>query len=468
MQELPILLIISMFYKKMLKILLEKIFKCENLLREVLFKVGQIFIGNRIHHLDFERDIKSLALHKDTNEDIKYFFMHTKKLISDIRAVEKIINSNKRLKLDESLDEIYKLLESEYTNHQNKEQWITLIFFAFAFLVSLVLMHSYFKILGHRKSMYALAYHDALTALPNRLQADMYMDRLLSQNKSPKTPFILLFIDLDRFKVINDTLGHDVGDEMLIILSRRIQNLLGESSFIARLGGDEFIAIIEKKRDIAKIEILVQTLVERIRNPMSIQEYSLNTTASIGIVKYPQDGQDKHTLLKYADSAMYHAKDLGKDTYAFYNTQLSIDMQRRLDLEQELIHALDKEEFTLCFQPQYDLNSRKILGVEALVRWKSELLGTVSPEEFISVAEDIGLIIELGYHIFSEACIAYMDWKSQGVDMGLITINISSIQFRQVDALMHFTNIIEETGINLMILRLNLPNVILWNIVQRN
>jgi EAL domain-containing protein (putative c-di-GMP-specific phosphodiesterase class I) len=145
---------------------------------------------------------------------------------------------------------------------------------------------------------------------------------------------------------------------------------------------------------------------------------------------------------------MYHAKDMGKDRYAFYNTQLSIDMHRRLELEQELVTALKHGEFSLVFQPQYSLKSNQITGAEALVRWKSDFLGSVSPEEFISVAEDTGMIIELGYYIFKEACLAYMQWVKQGVTLGSIAINISSVQLRQHGAFEAFMEIIKETGIN--------------------
>ena len=321
-------------------------------------------------------------------------------------------------------------------------------FFAFAFIILLVLINTYLKVIKNRSEIEHLAYHDSLTDLPNRTAFEKHIDRCLGRDKNLKKKFAILFIDLDRFKVINDTLGHDIGDEMLIILASRIQKVLGRKSFLARIGGDEFIAIIEFIGDITTLDVLIAEISSAIRQTMVIKEYHLNTTASIGVTQYPQDGLDKHTLLKHADSAMYHAKEKGKDTYAYYNEQLSIDIQRRLELEQELVIALERGEFYLYFQPQYHLDTQKISGVEALVRWDNERLGSVSPEEFIPVAEDTGLIVDLGYYIFEDACKQYMYWQELGIDINLIAINISSVQLRQVNAFSQFKKIIEETGID--------------------
>lgn len=411
----------------------------------ILFKIGKLFIGHNIHKLNFEKELAYLKPYQKHSKSTKYFYQHIKKLIEDVLSVERTLKDNQLLNLSQSIEIMDKLVEDEYTKNQSTEDIIAIIFFLCSFIMLLILIHGYLKVLSNRKLMYHLAYHDTLTQIPNRAHFELYISTLIEEIRKP---FILLFIDLDRFKIINDTLGHNIGDEILVTISKRITKILGDESFIARLGGDEFIAILDYKGKNKEIKRLVETLIIEIRKPLIIGDYSLNITASMGIVKYPEDGKNKHTLLKYADSAMYSAKDMGKDTYAFYNRQLSIDMHRRLELEQELILALKKQEFYLMFQPQYDLKSQNITGVEALVRWRSELLGSVSPEEFICVAEDIGLIIELGYHIFREACLAYMQWKKQGVNLDLIAINISSIQFRQVNAFEQFKKIIKETGID--------------------
>ena len=292
-----------------------------------------------------------------------------------------------------------------------------------------------------------LAYHDSLTKLPNRTQFERAIVDILELAKIEKKKIAVLFIDLDRFKVINDTLGHHIGDEMLIHLSRRIRSVLDDDDLLARIGGDEFVVVLNLKKDKKEAGMMAQKLLTVIREPISIYDYHLNTTASIGIALYPDDGEDRSEIVKHADSAMYYAKEKGKDNFQFYTKQLSLDVEARLKLEQELLHALKKKELTLFYQPQYDLGSRKVIGAEALLRWNNERLGTVSPDEFISIAEETGLIIDIGYFVFEEACRTYMHWRELGLDIESISINISSIQFREDDVFEHFEDIILRTGI---------------------
>lgn len=416
----------------------------EKLLGEILFKVGQLFLGMDMDLLKIERDLVSLNLHRVVDEDIDYFYRHMQQLLLDVTLLNNILKQNEALALDETINEMSLILTNEYLSNQKKEEIIGLLFFALAFIILLVLIHTYLKVLANRREVFHLAYHDTLTNLPNRTEFERYITTVIRKKNTQK--LMVLFIDLDRFKVINDTLGHDIGDVMLVILGQRITKVLGEKNMLARIGGDEFVAIIENKKDMKMIDVIVAEIASVIRQPIHIRGYSLNTTASIGIAKYPEDGEDKSTLLKHADSAMYHAKDLGGDTYAFYNEQLSIDIQRRLELEQALVHALKKKEFTLCYQPQYRLSTGEITGVEALIRWKNDTLGQVSPEEFISLAEETGMIVELGYFVFRSACETYMKWKGMGIDIPLMAINISSVQLRQPDAFMYFQNILKETG----------------------
>ena len=422
--------------------------KLEELLTDILFQIGQVFLDTGFNISEIENDLNGLSIYKNKNEDIEYFTRHVEQFLLDVKFMKKILLAHENLDFEKSISTLDIFLEKEYLFNQKKEEILGLIFFIFAFIVLILLIVTYMKVLRNKKEVYYLAYHDTLTNLPNRTDFERYISLLISKPKKERKDFVLFFIDLDRFKVINDTLGHDIGDGMLIVLAQRICKAVGEKNMLARIGGDEFVAIIERKRDIKKIEKLVKEVATAIRTPIQIREYNLNTSASIGIAKYPQDGYDKNTLLKHADSAMYHAKDKGRDTYAFYTEQLSIDIQRRLELEQELVHALKKKEFSLYYQPQYRLATGDITGVEALVRWNSKILGAVSPEEFISVAEDTGLIVELGYYIFEEACSAYMKWKKQGLDINLIAINISSVQLRQPDAFIQFQNIIQDTGID--------------------
>lgn len=419
--------------------------KIKRLLSNILFKIEQVFLDTDFDTNILNDDVNLLRVNRTVDEDIEYFIKHVEQFLMDVEQINTILKEQQKLRTAESISHLNQILEVAYMRNQKQEKSIGTIFFIFAFIVLLSLIYTYAKMRKQSKELFYLAYHDTLTHLPNRTEFERHLDKLILKSQKP---FTLLFIDLDRFKGINDTLGHDVGDEMLIVLAKRICNVLGEKNMLVRLGGDEFIAIIERKKDIENIDKLIKIIASSIRKPIRIREYNLNTTGSIGIAKYPQDGFDRHTLLKHADLAMYHAKDKGRDTYAFYTEALSINVQRRLVLEQELIHALRKKEFTLYYQPQYRLSTREITGVEALVRWQNNTLGNVSPEEFIGVAEDIGLIVELGYYIFREACQTYVNWKKKGVDINVIAINISSVQLRQSDAFTQLKKIISDTGID--------------------
>ena len=293
-----------------------------------------------------------------------------------------------------------------------------------------------------------LAYHDSLTHLPNRAYFEREIVRIFDHAKTDHKKIAILFIDLDRFKVINDTLGHYIGDEMLVSLAKRIKNILRKDDIVARIGGDEFVIILDPLKTREDAVMMAENILSVIREPIQVQNYHLNTTASIGIALYPDDGVEKSEIIKYADSAMYHAKEKGKDRYEFYTEQLSIDIQMRLDLEQELIQALKKKEFYLHYQPQYNLKSGKVSGAEALLRWYNSSLGQVPPDRFISVAEETGMIVDIGYFVFEEACREYMHWKEQELDIDSISVNISSVQFREDDLFENFKKIIEKVGIS--------------------
>ena len=292
-----------------------------------------------------------------------------------------------------------------------------------------------------------LAYHDSLTKLPNRADFERQIIDVLELAKINNDRIAILFIDLDRFKVINDTLGHHVGDGMLIELAKRVKSVLKKDDILARIGGDEFVVILSDVKDKESVGNVAKEILTVIREPMEVLDYLLYTTASLGIAMYPEDGEDRNEIIKHADSAMYHAKDKGKDNYQFYTEQLSLDVEVRLSLEQELLHALERGELVLHYQPQYYLESGKISGAEALLRWHSEKLGWISPDKFIPIAEETGMIIDIGYFIFEEACKEYMFWQEEGLEIGSISINISSIQFREDDMLEKFKDIILRVGI---------------------
>ena len=293
-----------------------------------------------------------------------------------------------------------------------------------------------------------LAYHDTLTQLPNRREFKRKLNEVIEQAKRSQKKIALLFIDLDRFKGINDTLGHHIGDEILVVLSQRIAGLLEKEEMLARIGGDEFVLISEVKSGEEHVAQRAEKVLDVIRKPIFTQNYYLHISASIGIAIYPDDGVDQLEIIKHADAAMYDAKEKGKDRYRFYTRALSLNMQKRLQLEQELLYAHKRGEFSLYYQPKYLLGTRKINGVEALLRWTNPILGKVSPHEFIVVAEETGLIEEIGYYVFEEACKAFVRWKKEKLGIERISINVSSIQFREEGFVEQVSAIASDVGVD--------------------
>ncbi len=292
-----------------------------------------------------------------------------------------------------------------------------------------------------------LAYHDPLTGLYNRVNFEEYLSHALFMAKRNENILAILFIDLDRFKVINDTLGHDIGDQVLITVASRLQTTLRDSDFISRWGGDEFVVILGNINSASDTAIVATNLVDAIKESIEINEHHLITTASIGISLFPENGEDANTLIKHADSAMYQAKEMGKNNFCYYTSELSEQIQNRLDIDMALHNALEKNEIYVVFQPQYDLANKQIISVEALVRWQNSELGFVPPDEFIPIAEDSGTIISLGYFIFEESCKAYKKMKEQHVPLERIAINVSSIQFKEPHLLETFISIAKRHNI---------------------
>lgn len=291
-----------------------------------------------------------------------------------------------------------------------------------------------------------LAYHDSLTHLDNRLSFEEYLGQALKKAHRDGSGLAVLFIDLDRFKVINDTLGHHVGDEMLKQVAQRILDVLRESDLVARFGGDEFVVALEGMQDKAQPGVVAGKILEILKPAIRVGAHTLQTSASIGIAHYPEDGDDVQSLIKHADNAMYLAKNLGKNNFQFYEKALSDAGHKRLEMEQRLQKALHAGEFSLRFQPQYALQTRRIVGVEALLRWHNAVLGEVSPDAFIPVAEDIGLIQEIGLFVFEEACKGFVAMRSAGLPVETVAINVSSIQFKQPYLLESFLMLCSQHG----------------------
>jgi diguanylate cyclase (GGDEF)-like protein len=292
-----------------------------------------------------------------------------------------------------------------------------------------------------------LAYHDALTGLPNR---PLFIDRLIvniAQAARATSRLAVFFLDLDRFKDINDSLGHSVGDQLLKAVADRIRRCVREGDTVARFGGDEFTLLVPQIENLEDAAKIAQKIIETLKIPFFIQERELFVTTSIGISLYPNDGHDAETLVRNADSAMYRAKDSGRDNYQLYAPAMNARALERLALENMLRKAIRQHELVLHYQPLVDARTRAITGLEALVRWNHPELGLLSPAHFISVAELSGLIIPIGDWVLKTACRQLRIWQKK-LDRSLtMAVNLSARQFSQPDLVDQIRSVLDEAGI---------------------
>ncbi len=276
-----------------------------------------------------------------------------------------------------------------------------------------------------------LAYHDSLTSLPNR---SLFYDRIyqgLARSRRSNSKIALMLLDIDCFKSINDSLGHDSGDLLLKAFAGRLRESVRDMDTIARLGGDEFVVVLECVNKLDDIVPVANKLLASLGSPIEINGQQVSTTISMGISIFPDDGTDTDELLKNADVAMYKAKEAGKNNYQFYTKGMNATAINYLLLENDLRRALDQEQLTLHYQPQIDLHSGNIMGVEALVRWQHPTRGLISPAHFIPLAEETGLIVPIGEWVLREACRQQKRWLVAGKHVGKIAVNLSPRQFRQ-------------------------------------
>ena len=291
-----------------------------------------------------------------------------------------------------------------------------------------------------------LAFFDSLTDLPNRALLTDRLNQAVVKASRNGRPFVLMMLDLDRFKEINDTLGHIIGDLLLCEVARRLETCLRSCDTVARLGGDEFAVLLSEIREPYNATTVAYKTIEAFRKPFLISGKELFVTTSIGIVVYPSDSNDVNGLLKYADSAMYHAKQQGRNNFQFYSADLTIRASERMRLETSLRKALQKEEFELYYQPQVDLQTGKAIGVEALLRWHHDNDGIISPDKFIGIAEESGLIVGIGEWVLLTACQAAVQWNLERVTPFTFAINLSTRQFILNDLVGSIARIMRETG----------------------
>jgi len=301
-----------------------------------------------------------------------------------------------------------------------------------------------------------LAFHDALTGLPNRSLMQDRISQAVTRAERSNHQFAVMFIDIDNFKNINDTLGHDAGDELLCEVARRLSHAVRARDTIARQGGDEFIALLDQLEGQKGATRVAQKVLDALRLAFVVNGADQHVSGSIGVAVFPDDGRDAATLLKNADTAMFHSKALGKNTYQFFTAQMNIAVKRRAAMESKLRAAVKEGAFSLVYQPQIDLVSGTIVALEALVRWKSEESGTIMPGEFIPLAEETGLINELGSWVLREACRQCRVWLDAGLPPHRIAVNISARQLNDKGFLGLLLGILRDTGVAPELLELEL------------
>ncbi len=292
-----------------------------------------------------------------------------------------------------------------------------------------------------------MAHHDALTGLPNRILLRDRFDQAVNAAIREDEKVALLFLDLDDFKSVNDSLGHQVGDHLLQAVVGHLQKRVREADTISRQGGDEFLIMLRELRDATHAEIICEDLLTCFKEPFKILEYRLHTSFSIGISIYPDDGNDFDTLLQKADTAMYSAKEAGRNTFRFFTDEMNQVAFERLQLQTRLRKAFEDGELSLAYQPQYDIVSGKIVGVEALLRWVTKEFGTVPPDRFIGLAEESGLIVQLGAWVLKEACRQAVAWGNTGDAEFTVSVNLSALQLRREGLQKTITEALQESGL---------------------
>lgn len=293
-----------------------------------------------------------------------------------------------------------------------------------------------------------MAYHDELTGLPNRRMFNQSIVQAIEESSSSKSSFAIMVLDIDRFKMINDSLGHTVGDQFLQEVSSRIkQTISGHNIMLARIGGDEFTLLCRDYESEQEIEVLASSIISCIQAPYRLKESDFFVSASIGIALFPIHGENEIQLLKNADTAMYEVKKKGKNDFQFFTAELNQKLQQKIELEGDLRRAIERGELLLHYQPQIRTEDRMMIGIEALIRWEHPDKGMLSPALFIPIAEETGLIYEIGSWVLREACLQMRKWHDEGGPLIPISVNLSSQQFHQTNLAEYIMSILEETGL---------------------
>jgi diguanylate cyclase (GGDEF)-like protein len=306
-----------------------------------------------------------------------------------------------------------------------------------------------------------LAQHDSLTDLPNRVLMNDRLVEAIALSSRYQRKLAVLFVDLDRFKRINDSLGHVIGDRLLQSVARRLLTCVRSSDTVSRQGGDEFVILLWEERHPLDAAVTAQKILQALRAPHFIDQHELHITASIGIVIFPEDGTVAETLMNNADFAMYHAKEHGRDNCQFFKPEMNLLAVERRALEGSLHHAIEREELSLNYQPKIDLVTGEITGMEALIRWRHPQRGLVPPGQFIAVAEECGLIVPIGRWVLREACRQARAWQRAGLPPTSIAINISAVELRDRGFASAVRAALADSGLEPRYLELELTETVL-------
>ena len=376
-------------------------------------------------------EISSVALlvQEDANELFKYMQTKATSLLNFSKCIDQIIVNEIEMKNGAYLEQLTN------TKITQNETYDTIYSF-----------HDISKRKVLEKQLSEQAVFDILTGLPNRNLLINRLQQSIAFAKRNTSYIALLFIDLDSFKNINDTFGHNIGDELLKVFAQRLKVYIREHDTVARLSGDEFVVLINSNTfNLKYFYKIVERFFEHIIEPYNLADQEIIVTASMGISFYPQDGEQAETLIKNADIAMYHVKERGKNTFEFYNKSMSEELLERLYLENGLHIALQKNEFFLDYQPIIELQTNKIIAMEALIRWQHPILGLVHPNTFIPIAEVTGQIFPIGIWVLKTACAQLKAWHNQNLPLIKVSVNVSERQLKQVDFVKTVELVLKET-----------------------
>ncbi|MFD2271577.1 EAL domain-containing protein [Undibacterium arcticum] len=311
-----------------------------------------------------------------------------------------------------------------------------------------------------------MALHDALTGLPNRTLLLDRLDQAIGYAGRHGHAVWVLFVDLDRFKFVNDSLGHKGGDQVIKAIADRLQSTTREMDTVVRLGGDEFVLVLPQRADETMATDAINRMMEAVAQPIVLETHQFFLGCSIGVAVYPADGTTSEALLEHADTAMYRAKEMGGNNFQFYTAAMNARLLERLSIEKDLRNAIEREEFVLHYQPQVDIRTGRIVGMEALIRWQHPTLGMVLPHRFIGLAEETGLIGVIGAWVLHTACAQTKSWERAGYGQLRVAVNLSARQFTKKDLVQSIANILAETGLAPHFLELELTESLLMNDVE--